>query len=374
MMKLTRALVGDAVLAVVLAVLGVVTVLAYQFSGGPGRDLDAVGIALICAAGLALTVRRFWPYHVLAAETVVTTAYLLANYRYGLILGSFAVAVYTVARHRPLARAAIAAGSALPILLAHTFVNDSAVSGLLGLLPGSAWGVVPFAVGVTVRQTRQAAEQARAEALRRRVDDERLRIVQEVHDVVGHGLAAIKMQADVALHVLTRKPEQAEVALDVISRTSSEALEELRATLAVMRQAEDDTERAPTPTLERLDELRRRMGETGVDVRLVIEGERPSLPKVVDTAGYRIVQESLTNVLRHSGAREADVTVTYTPEEVRLTVTNPVTAPPVAERDGGLGIPGMRQRALSLGGTFSAGPTGDGRFEVRASLPIGGSR
>ena len=248
------------------------------------------------------------------------------------------------------------------------------MSGLLGLLPGSAWGVVPFAVGVTVRQTRQAAEQARAEALRRRVDDERLRIVQEVHDVVGHGLAAIKMQADVALHVLTRKPEQAEVALDVISRTSSEALEELRATLAVMRQAEDDTERAPTPTLERLDELRRRMGETGVDVRLVIEGERPSLPKVVDTAGYRIVQESLTNVLRHSGAREADVTVTYTPEEVRLTVTNPVTAPPVAARDGGLGIPGMRQRALSLGGTFSAGPTGDGRFEVRASLPIGGSR
>ncbi len=128
--------------------------------------------------------------------------------------------------------------------------------------------MVPFAIGVTVRVSMDARARDQAELVRQHVDDERLRVAQEVHDVVGHGLAAIKMQADIALHVLARKPEQAEAALNAISRTSTEALDELRATLAVVRRTDADPALAPAPGLDRLDELRQRMSEAGVDVDL----------------------------------------------------------------------------------------------------------
>ncbi len=155
------------------------------------------------------------------------------GYPYSLILLSFAVAVYTVARYRPLREASIAAVTALLALLVHLLTNPAVLSGAVGLAPATAWVAVPFAIGATRRMAAEAAAQARAEVLRQRVDDERLRVAQEVHDIVGHGLAAIKMQADIALHVLGRQPEQAQAALDVISRTSGEALDELRTTLAV---------------------------------------------------------------------------------------------------------------------------------------------
>jgi signal transduction histidine kinase len=175
------------------------------------------------------------------------------------------------------------------------------------------------------------------------------------------------MQADVALHVLAKKPEQAETALAAISRTSSQALEELRATLALVRDSGSDATRSPAPGLARLAELRRRMGEAGLAIAIERAGEPRALPPLVDLTGYRIVQESLTNVLRHSGADQATVAISYHPDRVELTISNQLAGAP--GRGGGLGIPGMRQRALDLGGTFEAGPTADGRFEVHACLP-----
>jgi signal transduction histidine kinase len=214
------------------------------------------------------------------------------------------------------------------------------------------------------------AARARADMIRAHVDEERLRVAQEVHDIVGHGLAAIKMQADVALHVLAKKPEQAELALDAISRTSSQALDELRATLAAVRDTGGDGGRSPAPSVARLDELRQRMGEAGLHVEVRIEGEPRELPAVVDLTGYRIVQESLTNVLRHSAAKEVTVVIRYEERALVVSATNPLTEPARHIGDGS-GIAGMRHRVLDLGGTFSAGPA-DGRFEVTATIPIGG--
>jgi signal transduction histidine kinase len=369
-MSMTRSLVGDLLLAGALAVLSVSFAAAGFVSGNPDRPVDPLGLALIAMAGSALAVRRRWPLPTLAVVTVLTSGYLVVGYPYGLIMVSFLVAVYTAARYLPMDRSGTAAAAALVVLLTHLLTNSAALPGLLGVVPGSAWVVVPYAIGVTVRLRRQSLDLARAEAVRQRVDEERLRVAQEVHDVVGHGLAAIKMQADVALHVLPRRPDQAEAALTTISRTSTEALGELRATLALVRRTGADPARSPAPGLGQVEDLRRRMGEAGMRVDLDVSGAPRALPPAVDLAGYRVVQESLTNVLRHSRAKIATVRVGYRTDTVVVTISNPAASAP--GRHDGLGIPGMRERVEALGGQFSAGPA-DGRFEVRAVLPAGGS-
>jgi signal transduction histidine kinase len=360
-----KSTVSDAALAVVLAA---VTMLSHHAGLAAaqqgGAAMDARGLALIGATGLVLAVRRRWPLPVMAAATGLASSYMLLGYPGGMIFISFAVAVYTVARYRPLIISVPASAVALGLLLPHLFLGDEALSGLAYAV---GWVVVPLGIGVSVRSRQEVSARARADMIRAHVDEERLRVAQEVHDIVGHGLAAIKMQADIALHVLAKKPEQAEKALDAISRTSSQALEELRATLATVREAGGDAGRTPAPSLARLDELRRRMGEAGLQVHVETSGEPRTLPPVVDLTGYRIVQESLTNVLRHSAAKDVTVAIGYEEHAVRVAVSNPVTG--VVRDTGGSGIAGMRHRVLDLGGSFSAGPR-DGQFEVAASLPV----
>ncbi|WP_344311550.1 sensor histidine kinase [Fodinicola feengrottensis] len=386
-MRVTRSLVGDLALALALTLVGVpVTAIlsgAHRPGGsgpwphtGPdpwssiGAPAGHLGLALVIVTALVLVVRRRWPLITFAAVTVLTSAYLMLGFVLGPILLSFFVVVYTVARHLPLVRSLPAALAAIVLLMLDIFVRQGAIENLLGLMPVSAWVVVPYAGGFVVRQWRESVARDRAEALRQHVDEERLLVAQEVHDIVGHGLAAIKMQADVALHLMAKKPEQAQLALEAISRTSSEALEELRATLAVVRRTDAEAARAPAPTLARLPDLRRRMAEAGIDVEVDLVGPERPVPAIVDLTAYRIVQESLTNVLRHSGAGQATVKIAYQTEELVIDVTNAVNGSP--GKGGGLGIPGMRQRAIALGGSFAAGPTDDGRFEVHASLPTGG--
>ncbi|MEW1862367.1 histidine kinase [Streptomyces sp. NPDC088194] len=400
-------LLGDAVTAVVIAVAGAV---GTGFEGSPQRPevpIDARGFALFVTAALVLALRRRWPLATLAVVAVCTAGYLDLGYAYGPIIATFMIAVYTAARHAPLAGAVPYAAGGLVLVLPHLIVRDSGL-GVSGAIPVSAWAVVPFALGYALRLRHETATRARAEVIRQSVDDERFRVAQEVHDIVGHGLAAIKMQADITLHVLARKPEQAEVALEAISRTSSEALDELRAALAVVRRTGAGPERFPVPSLVRLDELRQRMAEAGVYVRLDVDGDAAAaLPVAVELTGYRIIQESLTNVLRHSGARQATVGIRYARDSVSIVVTNPVVANPVVadpavaappgagasgtsagggagdetagngstgngrSGGGGSGIAGMRERALALGGELTAAPSARDTFEVRARLPLG---
>ncbi|MET8120750.1 sensor histidine kinase [Micromonospora sp. NPDC005189] len=376
----------DAVLALVLLGFGLfATGLAGDNQPG-SRPVDAACRVLIVVAALALLARRRAPVATLAVVTVATSTYLVSGHPYGPILLTFLVAVYTVAVRLPVRPAALSTGGAFVVLLAHVFVSRGPAPGWTAVLPTSAWLVVPFAVGVVVRVNREAAARSsaeeardRVEQARRRTDEERLRIAQEVHDVVGHGLAAISMQAEIALHLLPKRPEQAEIALTAISRTSREALDELRVTLGAVRQG---AERGPVPGLARLPALRDRLAGAGLAVEMRVVGDPRELPAAVDLAAYRVVQEALTNVLRHAGVSDAEVTVGYRAEELTVEVTDRGTGAagdgvdPAGDGDGngdgvgGHGLAGMRERVAALGGRLAAGPRAEGGFRVYARLPV----
>jgi signal transduction histidine kinase len=355
----------DTLVAVALLVLGLgATAVAGRNQPG-STSVDGVAYALICVAALALVVRRRWPLVTLAVTTVAVSTYLVLRYPYGPVLLTVVVAVYTTAATLPPRRSVPAAGAAMLLLLVHIVTGPVDWT---GLLPGASLVVVPFAAGATVRLGRESAARARDERLRDEAYEARLRVAQEVHDVVGHGLAAINMQAEIALHVLPRKPEQAEAALTTIARTSKEALDELRATLAVVRRSDAAEQRVPGPGLAQLDRLVSRLADTGVPVSVSVVGESRDLPAAVDLVAYRVVQESLTNVLRHAGKAAATVRVTYRPDAVSVEVTDTGRGVSTA-RSGGQGIAGMRSRVEAVGGEFAAGPAPGGGFRVHARLP-----
>jgi signal transduction histidine kinase len=341
------ALARDGAVAAVLAGAGMIT------AGGAAPALLSV------VAGLALAARRVWPLPVALITATATAVYLLCGYPYGFILVSFAVAVYTAALLLPPRRAALVGAFALAALLAHVIALRSG-SALGGLLPGSSWAVLPFAAGWSVRIGRESAALRREEQARRLVYEERLRVAQEVHDVVGHGLAAITMQADIALHMLPSRPEQAPVALEAIRSAGRAALDELRATLSVVREE-------PAPGVAGLADLVERMSGTGLEVTLEVGDMARALPEAVDRTVYRIVQESLTNVLRHAGATRVDVDVAYGPDVIVTVRDDGRNAPMYVP---GRGIAGMAARVEALGGTVQAGPDSEGGFRVSARLPV----
>ncbi|CAM3557533.1 sensor histidine kinase [Occultella aeris] len=363
-----RELVGSLILTVVLLLVAVGSLPFLVTWGTQTRPVDAWAVVLVVVAAGSAALRR-WPVVSFGICTVATSVYLMLGYPYGGILLCLAVAAYTVARRTPLRVAVVAAAAALALLLAHVFTNGTAIEGLMTFLPGSAWVVVPFSIGLARRLVVEAAQRQRAESERRALDDERLRLASEVHDVVGHGLAAIQMQADIARHVRDRKPEQADIALDAISRTSAEALAELRATLAAIAPSEAAVareSRAPTPGLARVGDLCARMRESGVDVDLAVTGTPRALDPAVDVAAYRVLQESLTNVAKHAAQRHASVAVRYTADAVEVDVANPMA--PLAEVTEGFGIAGMRRRIDDVGGAITVS-TGGGEFRVAAVLP-----
>ena len=359
---------GDGLLAAALAGIG----LAWSDEAGRWQPLalhlDPLGYALVVAAALPIVVRRVWPMATLVTTVVATSAYLIIGYPYGPVFLSLIVVVYTAAVLLPSKQARAAGGIALAGMVAHVIariVGPEGAAALVGLLPAVAWVIAPLAVGLGVRVGRDSIARERADELRRHAYEERLRIAQEVHDVVGHGLAAINMQAEIALHVLPKRPEHAETALEAISRTSKQALDELRATLAILRQ---DGETSMRLSLARIDELVARVEGAGVPVTVTVKGARRSLPDDVDLAGYRIVQEALTNVLRHAGGAPATVQVAYQPQTVTIEVTD-AGAEPAGNNSDGHGIAGMRERVSALGGQFEAGPNERTGFRVYACLP-----
>jgi signal transduction histidine kinase len=209
------------------------------------------------------------------------------------------------------------------------------------------------------------------------VDEERMRIARELHDVVAHSIATINVQAGMAAHVFDAQPEEARAALREIRQVSKDALRDLRATLGLLRSATDrEDERTPAPHLDQLDGLLARAEAAGIRVALTTSGTPRALPTAVDLTTYRIVQEALTNVVRHAGPRaRATISIAYRPGEIALQVVDggpPTGTPPPGAGGGGqLGLIGMRERIATIGGELWAGPRQGGGFEVRASLPTG---
>ncbi|MEU7908947.1 sensor histidine kinase [Actinoplanes sp. NPDC049118] len=365
-MKRVRRNLPDGLLALALAGVGLIGTAPAGRNQGIA-SVPAWAYVLVITAALAMAARRWAPIAALTVCAGAVSLYLLGGQPFGPILLSLVVAVYSVGAHRPLKQAAAAATCAFAAVLAGGLIGGG--MSLDAVAPPLAWVAGPLAVGVTVRVGREQLVQNRRDEARRQADAERLRVAQEVHDVVGHGLAAINMQAEIALHLLAKQPHQAEAALTAISRTSRESLDELRATLGAVRRGDDFDDRSPAPGLARLPELVDRTRSVGVPVTVDLAGPLESLPAAIDLAAYRIVQESLTNVLRHAGTASASVSVACTSEDVTVSVSDTGRGGPAAVTPGH-GLAGMRERVTALGGSLAAGPRPGGGFAVTAKLPV----
>jgi signal transduction histidine kinase len=273
--------------------------------------------------------------------------------------------------------AAAAVGSAAIQLTPGKFENPTPVTNTLIL--GAAWLLGHF-VGdrraYTTQLERTAElERARAELARRAVAEERLRLARELHDVVAHSISVIAVQSGVGAHVASSQPEEAAKALAAIEVTSRAALTELRRLLGVLRQeGEPQGDLAPVPGLTDLKSLLAEVAKAGLGVRLRVEGTPWQLPAGLDLSAYRIVQEALTNVVKHAGEARAQVTIGYRDQEITIEVTDDgrgVTAPAGDGRvNVGHGLIGMRERVQLFGGDLEAGPQPGGGFRVAARLPL----
>lgn len=344
-------------------------------SEGIDTAAELVALLVVLASSGALYLRRRYPVAVGAVALAAVAAYGALLHRPGPIMLVFVVALYTVVDEGHLA---VAVGLGLASVVAFA-VADSytrpGVSGNGATLLHAGW-LVAVIVGVTrnrraylaeVQARVLAAEQRKEEEARHRATEERLRIARELHDLLGHHLSLISVQASAALH--RPDPERSAEALAVIKQTSRETLRELRAALGVLRQ-EGTTPSHPAPGLDRLDELVTTAGRRGLTVRTEVTETGP-LPPEVDLSAYRIVQEALTNVSRHAGASTAVVRVVPDGDEVLVEVADDGAGPagPPGTTPGN-GILGMGERARALGGSLTTGSGPDGGFLVRARLPL----
>jgi signal transduction histidine kinase len=353
-------------------------------AGGRGMFLveaSWLSYVLIGFSFLPLALRRRYPASVLMITTVAAALYeAMPNPPSFTVMGVL-IALYTVAtlkdRRRLLVLGAVSIAiillASLPAPTSELFwaegVRNLAVMLVAALLGDATRNRRAYIAEVERRAAE--AERTREEDARRRVDEERLRIARELHDVTAHSLAVIAVQSGVASHVLDSKPEEARRALIAIREVSRGSLQELRAMLGVLCGSEDgDAPLAPTAGLERLDELVRPLQESGLTVEVTTEGDTTGIPALVDASAYRIVQEALTNVLRHAGSAHVVITVLSEPEALTVEVTDDgPSAVPFAE---GHGIVGMRERVAALGGTFEAGPRAGGGWRVFARMPVNG--
>jgi signal transduction histidine kinase len=241
-----------------------------------------------------------------------------------------------------------------------------------------AASVMAAALGESVRSRRaiaaealeraRRAERTREEEARSRVDAERLRIAREVHDTVAHAIAIINVQAGVTAYLLDKRPEGARDALVTIEQTSAQALHEMRAILGVLR--DTDNGRVPHPGLGQIDELTAMAREAGLDIKVEVNSPAAALPKAVDSTAYRIVQESITNVIRHVGPTRVTVAVDCGAEALEVRVVDEGGTLHGASTEPGRGIVGMRERCVLLGGELTAAHRPQGGFEVNARLPL----
>ena len=217
------------------------------------------------------------------------------------------------------------------------------------------------------------AEREREAAARVAVAEERARIARELHDIVAHAVSVMVLQVGAVRHKLPAELAEDRDALQGVEQTGRTALVEMRRLLAAMRREGDDVDLAPQPGLDRLNSLAEEVGRAGLDVRLHVEGEPTPLPRPIELSAYRIVQEGLTNTLKHAHAAHADVTVRYRPDEVQIEVRDDGVGP--ASSDGlGHGLVGMRERVKIYGGEMTAGTAPEGGFVLSTRLPLGGDR
>jgi signal transduction histidine kinase len=355
------------------------------------HTLDPWVYLLVAVGPVALLWRRRFPVGVFAIAAAASIGFATMAAPGWVYAVAPALALFQIARlGRPVTAIVSGATAYVAYLLICGFFADR-----LGLAEGARPGLreaLLLAAGIAVMVFFGSASKSRAEHMaeimkvraerarareeqeRRQASEERLRIARELHDVLGHHLSLINVQAGVGLHLMDNRPEQAREALSTIKTASAEALREVRAVLGVLRTEDEAAPRQPALGLSRLEDL---TADAGLPVETKVTGDPRELPPEVDRAAYRIVQEALTNVRRHAApGATASVCVDYLPTALHLGIRNDgaaatttaVAVPAASAADAGTGIAGMRARAQSLGGTLEAGPV-DGGYLVSVLLP-----
>ncbi|NDL59105.1 sensor histidine kinase [Phytoactinopolyspora mesophila] len=392
--------VQDVLLAVFVTVMQVQG--TYRVSGTsevvsrPLADFGHLGLVLLVLSGAVLAARRRWPAVVFVVTASISLTYFAIGFPDGPGWLSLFIAIYTLTAYGDGRRSLrIAAGGIAVLatgwLVAAADIEPEAAIGWVFFRIGAS--IMAAALGESIRSRRviaaeavdraERAERGREEEAVRRVNAERIRIAREVHDTVAHAIAIINVQAGVTAHVLDKRPERVRETLLTIEQTSAQALQEMRAVLGVLCDADDA--RAPKPGLDQVEALTAMARESGLDLKLEMTSPPVPLPSAVDSAAYRILQESVTNVIRHAGGARVTISVRFDEESLELRVTD--NGPGAGDWPGGgvrhnqpdglsttgRGIIGMRQRCELLGGHLDVGPRPGGGFEVRASLPLTGT-
>ena len=374
----------DLALGIVAAAFAVTSLLTTDVAAIDPRlhEPDVVSVAATLAAGLALIWRRTRPvtsFVVFVAGCLVVT---LTGHYIGLLSVLLLFALYSLAAHasRRVGLIGLASSILVFIGLALLDIPDLRTS---DLVQACALLLAAWALGDAIRSRRaqqaerlrvaeQEAVTAREQAARALVE-ERLRIARELHDVVAHSMSLIAVQAGVGGHVIRTDVVAAEHALEVIAETSRNALTQTRSMLGLLREQDSDPVAAPMQTIDDLDTLVDGLLEAGVDVSLTVEGTRRRLEPGVELTAYRVVQESLTNVLKHSAATRAQVVVTYGEDgvdiEVRDSGQGERVRPVAAAVASGHGLLGLHERARHLGGAVDYGAVDGAGFRVAAHLP-----
>ncbi|GAA1967293.1 sensor histidine kinase [Amycolatopsis minnesotensis] len=361
--------VGDVLLTVAPTafVVGATTVFGHWQQWHDSRPLDVLGYAWLVCAGLPLLLNRRFPLTAFLLSGVLGWTYFWPGYPGGPVLLLAAIALFLLTKHRGPLVAGLAGGGLVVAGLVAQFVRGGLeLNATAAIFPTLMVAVIGIATAVRTRISAiRATRERAAEHQQRLAEQERLRIAREVHDVVAHSLAMINVQAGVGAHVADRRPDQAKEALRTIKEASAAALVDLRATLAVLRGAEPH---APAPSLRQMAELLDHTRATGLHVR--VHGSPGDLPAPTDAAAYRILQESLTNVVRHANQPKV-VDVRFSRADGMLELVVHDDGMGAREPKAGNGLRGMRERAEALGGQVLAAAVVDG-FEVRAVLPVEG--
>jgi signal transduction histidine kinase len=378
-----RSPVGDAI--GLAAVAGLVLAGAWLAAGGDAtaRQPWQVGALLLVVGVAVLWWRRRFPLAVLVITASTAVAYYLLDFPAGAEPLAFLVALYAAASegYRWVSWLAVPAAPLVvetaELAAGHDLETSDLVLVGVTLLAVVALGELSRARRAYLREVEQRARTAecgRVEEAARRVAEERLRIARELHDVLAHHLSVISIQAGAALLRGGSRPELTGQALETIRAAAAQALGEVRATLGVLRGTngtEVAGEPAPAPTLTRLPELVDRARAAGVRAELTIDDPMPGLPAAVQSGVYRIVQEALTNAVRHAQATMIRVDLAYTPGQLRVQIRDDGRGATGDGHRDGHGLRGMRERISTLGGRLEAGPLDSGGFRVQAWLPTG---
>ena len=383
-----RPLLADALLAGLLAAFSLVAlVYANGDCDGACRPGGTAATGLILAQTLPLAWRRRHPLAVSLVTGLATAGYGLAPYPdlampvpVGGLVGMYSVAAWGSRRAALVAGGVAAAVVAVVMSLPRTDADlvDAAFASL-GL--AGAWVLgdrarVQRALAAELSDRAVRLEREREGEARRAVASERARIARELHDVVAHHVSMMVVQAEAGPLAVERDPARAAGAFEAIAATGRQALVEMRRLLGVLRGDGQAPSLAPQPGLDQVPSLVEQVGRAGLEVELVVEGEKAPLPAGVELSAYRIVQEALTNAVRHAGPGRARVLVRYGERDLELTVRDegggggaaPAGGPPTRS---GQGLVGMRERVSLFGGELHAGPGPDGGFTVAARLPLG---